>query len=180
MTEFERRSINKTIQESNNWEEWRTLVTETTCKACIELDGKIRLKGHNWNPKPPLHKRCRCSIKRAFSILAGTLTNLGNNGVDWYLKNKKELPDYYISKYNARKKGWKKNNTLDKVAPGYMIGGDRFYNNKNKLPPNHEWYEADFGYIYGYRNDCRVLYTKDKDRLIFATFDHYDTFYEIR
>ena len=38
-------------------------------------------------------------------------------------------------------------------------------------------YEADFDYSGGYRNDCRLLYSNDG--LIFVTYDHYATFYEI-
>ena len=39
------------------------------------------------------------------------------------------------------------------------------------------WYEADFNYVSGWRNDYRVLYSNDG--LIFITYDHYKTFYEL-
>ena len=39
------------------------------------------------------------------------------------------------------------------------------------------WYEADINYESGYRNDARILYSNDG--LIFASYDHYTTFYEI-
>ena len=60
-----------------------------------------------------------------------------------------------------------------------MIGGDRFYNDKGKLPnaPNRIWYEADIDYQSGYRNTYRILYSNDG--LIFVTYDHYQTFYEL-
>lgn len=63
--------------------------------------------------------------------------------------------------------------------PGRMIGGDVFYNDKNKLPDavGRVWYEADFNYVSGWRNDYRVLYSNDG--LIFITYDHYKTFYEL-
>ncbi len=173
------RAGNPTIRESNNWFEWVAVITLTTCVSCICLNGTIR--EDNWDVKPPLHPNCKCFVKKLLSILAGTLTNLGTNGVDWHIKHKKRLPDYYISKSDAYKKGWKrKGKTLDKVLPGFMIGGDIYYNYDGKLPqtPSREWYEADFGYIYGYRSDNRLLYSNDG--LIFATFDHYNTFYEIR
>lgn len=60
-----------------------------------------------------------------------------------------------------------------------MIGGDIFKNADEKLPvaTNRVWREADFDYTNGFRNHKRVLYSNDG--LIFATFDHYHTFYEI-
>ena len=60
-----------------------------------------------------------------------------------------------------------------------MIGGDIFYNNQGKLPKNlnRVWYEADFDYVSGYRNTCRILYSNDG--LIFVSYDHAQTFYEL-
>ena len=39
------------------------------------------------------------------------------------------------------------------------------------------WYEADINYTGGYRNGHRILYSNDG--LMFATYDHYETFYEL-
>ena len=60
-----------------------------------------------------------------------------------------------------------------------MIGGDDYDNSDDKLPyaPDRKWYEADFNYTGGFRNDCRILYSNDG--LIFVSYDHYHTFYEI-
>jgi predicted transcriptional regulator len=60
-----------------------------------------------------------------------------------------------------------------------MIGGDVFANSSAKLPsaPGRIWYEADINYVSGKRNRQRVLYSNDG--LIFVTYDHYQTFYEI-
>ena len=68
---------------------------------------------------------------------------------------------------------------LADVLPGRMIGGDVFENRKHKLPeaPGRIWFEADFDYTGGYRNSFRLLYSNDG--LIFVTYDHYATFYEI-
>ena len=43
--------------------------------------------------------------------------------------------------------------------------------------PGRIWFEADFDYTGGYRNSFRLLYSNDG--LIFVTYDHYATFYEI-
>ena len=54
------------------------------------------------------------------------------------------------------------------------------YKNKDgKLPqsPGRVWYEADINYTKGYRNQERILYSNDG--LVFVTYDHYETFYEI-
>ena len=59
------------------------------------------------------------------------------------------------------------------------IGGDKYRNKEGKLPsaPGREWYEADINYSGGYRNSERILYSNDG--LIFVTYDHYQTFYEL-
>ena len=60
-----------------------------------------------------------------------------------------------------------------------MIGGDVFANSASKLPstPGRVWYEADINYKKGKRNKQRIVWSNDG--LIFVTYDHYETFYEI-
>ena len=56
---------------------------------------------------------------------------------------------------------------------------DRYLNYDLKLPVSRDriWYEADINYTGGKRNRERILYSNDG--LIFVTYDHYQTFYEI-
>lgn len=60
-----------------------------------------------------------------------------------------------------------------------MIGGERYSNNEKKLPdaPYRVWCEADFDYTEGYRNSNRIYYSNDG--LIFVSYDHGQTFYEL-
>ncbi len=114
------------------------------------------------------------------TIRAGTATDLGENGADAYLSKYKKLPDYYISKNQARKTGWRTwKGNLNEVLPSMMIGGDPYKNGNRKLPQKsgRVWYEADINYNRGYRNLQRILYSNDG--LIFVTYDHYQTYYEI-
>ncbi|MBQ8409138.1 MAG: hypothetical protein IJY39_09785 [Clostridia bacterium] len=92
----------------------------------------------------------------------------------------RRVAGYYLTKKDAELNGWRApKGNLGTVLPGRMIGGDVFYNDKNKLPDavGRVWYEADFNYVSGWRNDYRVLYSNDG--LIFITYDHYKTFYEL-
>ena len=41
----------------------------------------------------------------------------------------------------------------------------------------YRWYEADINYTGGFRTHDRILYSNDG--LIFVTYEHYQTFYEI-
>lgn len=54
-----------------------------------------------------------------------------------------------------------------------------YENSDGHLPdaPGRIWYEADINYYDGRRNRHRVLWSNDG--LIFVTYDHYSTFYEI-
>lgn len=60
-----------------------------------------------------------------------------------------------------------------------MLAGGEYANNNLKLPsaPGRKWYEADINYSGGKRNRDRVVYSNDG--LIFVTYDHYYTFYEV-
>ena len=113
-------------------------------------------------------------------LCSNAATNIGYNGADAQLFYLSKLPSYYIDKKQVRKAGWvdwKAN--LNDVLPGKMIGGDVYKNREGKLPsaPGRVWYEADINYSKGYRNHERILYSNDG--LIFVTYDHYQTFYEI-
>ena len=57
--------------------------------------------------------------------------------------------------------------------------GGEYYNDNGHLPSKEGriWYEADINYRFGYRNNQRVVYSNDG--LIFVTYDHYKTFFEI-
>jgi hypothetical protein len=39
------------------------------------------------------------------------------------------------------------------------------------------WYEADINYSRGFHNSMRIVFSDDG--LVFVTYDHYQTFYEI-
>lgn len=65
------------------------------------------------------------------------------------------------------------------MANGKIIGGDVYKNNEGKLPQanGRVWYEADINYSSGYRGSDRIFYSNDG--LIFVSYDHGTTFYEI-
>ncbi len=129
--------------------------------------------------EPPLHYNCRCQILNMESIPTGYSTKDGENGADVWLKRCGLLPDYYITEQQARALGWRWGKSPSKYFPGKMIARG-IYKNKNKhLPdvPGRIWYEADINYYSGKRNSHRIVWSNDG--LIFVTYDHYKTFYEI-
>lgn len=99
-----------------------------------------------------------------------------NRVVD-YLKKHGELPDYYLTKNQARQQGWEavKGNLCD-VLPGKAIGGDIFGNREKLLPQKsgRKYFEADINYNCGRRGADRIIYSNDG--LIFITKDHYKSF----
>lgn len=58
-------------------------------------------------------------------------------------------------------------------------GADVYVSINGHLPdsPGRVWYEADINYESGYQNHHRLIYSNDG--LIFATYDHYETFVQI-
>ncbi|MGO2358413.1 ribonuclease domain-containing protein [Mesonia sp.] len=99
------------------------------------------------------------------------------NTVIAYVKKHERLPKYYLTKNEAKKRGWKPYEAnLCEVLPGKAIGGDYFGNREGRLPnrKGRKYYEADINYDCGGRNANRLVYSNDG--LIFTTKDHYKTF----
>lgn len=94
-----------------------------------------------------------------------------------YVRQHQRLPDYYLTKKQARHAGWdaREGNLCD-VLPGRAIGGDRFANREGRLPAQAKrvWREADINYRCGRRDADRLLYSSDG--LIYVTKDHYRNF----
>jgi len=93
-----------------------------------------------------------------------------------YIHTYKKLPSNYITKAEAQKLGWKDKGTLDKVAPGKSIGGDRFGNYEKLLPEKQgrHWKECDIDYVKGNRNAKRICFSNDG--LIYYSASHYKDF----
>ncbi len=93
-----------------------------------------------------------------------------------YLSIYKKLPKNYIKKEEAKRLGWS-GGSVERVAPGKAIGGDRFGNYEKKLPnkKGRSYYECDIDTL-GRKNrgPKRIVYSDDG--LIYYTGDHYDTF----
>ncbi len=167
-----------TIQ-SVSYKNWRAILDLRTCLECRTLHGKI-YNINEWRiVEPPLHENCRCKIEPMESIFAGGATKNGEAGADFWLKYFCKLPDYYVTKDNAKEEGWRPGRSPSTFIPGKMISGG-IYNNSNGHLPQADgriWYEADINYYEGKRNKHRILWSNDG--LIFVTYDHYATFYEI-
>lgn len=111
------------------------------------------------------------------AIKAGNATV---DGVDYYVKINHKLSDCYISVEEAKALGWKPFlGNLDKVAPEKLLTNGVFQNREHKLPEKNGriWYEAGINYSGGFRNSMRIVFSDDG--LVFVTYDHYQTFYEI-
>ena len=166
---------------SKKWVMWKAQLDLRTCEICRDQHGRIfptEKVGSMvvW----PAHLYCRCQLNGMDVIPAGRATEAGEDGADYYLANKGKLPSNYISKKDAKALGWEsKKGNLANVADGEIIGGDIYKNNEGRLPQANGriWYEADINYTSGYRGNERIFYSNDG--LIFVSYDHGYTFYEI-
>lgn len=180
---FRAQLIRKAVRityESKLWKIWRAVITPGTCYYCASMNGRILSVDDPRIFDIPVHPNCKCYVNAMTAIAAGTATNAGQDGVDLFVVQHGVLPEYYLSSKEAQALGWNKlKGNLADVLPGRMIGGDIFENRKHKLPeaPGRIWYEADFDYAGGYRNNCRLVYSNDG--LLFVTYDHYISFCEI-
>ena len=157
---------------SSRWKKYNIGIAKTHCVNCLSRQNKIYEV--RTEPNIPEHDRCVCFLTALDSVGVGQATKQGINGADFYLKNYGRLPDYYITKEEAKRLGWKSiKGNLDQVAPGKMIGGNIYYNKPPYLPEKEGriWYECDIDYQGGYRNNYRLVYSNDG--LIFRTDSHY-------
>ena len=164
---------------SKNYKHWISVNDLRRCPECGKNHGKIWAIEDNPNPMPPIHPLGRCEIKVMETITAGTATIDGTSGADWSIKYNRNLPNYYVTQKRAKECGWKQKKSPSNFIPGKMIGGDIYDNDDNRLPDGDGriWYEADINYRKGHRNGQRIVWSNDG--LVFASYDHYKTFYEI-
>jgi ribonuclease T1 len=89
------------------------------------------------------------------------------------------LPADYATKREAEALGWRPGSDLCAVAPGRVIGGDRFFNREGRLPAadGRVWFEADLDFSCGRRGAKRLVFSDDG--LIYVTVDHYESFTEV-
>ena len=167
--------------DSTKWANWMSVLMLNSCPNCVEQHVKIvdisMLKNKT---EVQAHRHCQCVYVPMRTKIAGEATDFGMEGADFYIAYFGYLPDYYIDTDTAQLVGWKTTKKkLSSIFPGKMLGGDEYKNKDFKLPtaPGRKWYEADINYEGGKRNRQRIVYSDDG--LIFATYDHYQTFYEI-
>ena len=172
------KNLNPQITRSALYKHWISEDDLSRCQPCKDYTGKIYFMAETPQPKPPLHQYCRCEIVPMKAIKAGTATIYGLKGADYILKTTGILPDYYVTIDEAFTNGWNYGKWPSNFVPGKMI--TEYYENFNhKLPEKsgRKWYAADINYTTGRRDNQRIVWSNDG--LIFVTYDHYKTFYEI-
>jgi len=149
------------------------------CKDCPERDKRIYKNGEH--VRLPAHPHCDCYYTNVETLPLGSISKQ-QPAPDVWLKLYGKLPDYYITKEEAENLGWTRGKDLSKFAPGKMIGGEVYYNDKHILPEKQGriWKECDINYESGKRNSFRLFYSNDG--LMFYSPDHLDgnvTVYQI-
>ncbi|OBW42689.1 Ribonuclease precursor [Chryseobacterium sp. MOF25P] len=115
----------------------------------------------------------KASVNQSDKQSIDELTN--ENTIINYVKQNHQLPNYYITKNEAKKLGWNPSQgNLCEVLPGKAIGGDHFGNREGKLPKDEKYFEADVNYSCGNRNSDRIIFTKNGE--VYLTKDHYKSF----
>ncbi|MBQ7343910.1 MAG: phage head morphogenesis protein [Clostridia bacterium] len=164
---------------SSTWKNWMSALTPTTCTDCAKKHGTIFSFYIDERMYVPAHINGQCKIVPMRTKVVGTATIDGALGADAFLIYTKRLPKNYITFSDAKLLGWiSTEGNLDVVAPGKMVYGEHL-NKERKLPsaPGRKWYEADINYSGGYRGSDRLLFSSDG--LIFVSYDHYKTYYEV-
>ncbi|MGJ7030388.1 ribonuclease domain-containing protein [Niabella hirudinis] len=146
-------------------------------QSIVLLLAAILIVGYFWHTGTPEQREQPSTDRSGTTAPVEALTK--ETIVVPYLKKNGRLPAYYITKQEARQKGWiAAQGNLCEVLPGRAIGGDFFSNREKTLPvkSGRKWYEADINYHCGHRNADRLLFSNDG--LVFVTKDHYRSFEE--
>ena len=125
----------------------------------------------------PKHFLCDCIYIDIPIKPVGSISNR-QPAPDVWLKYFGKLPDYYITKKEAIENyGWEPGKDLSKLAPGKMIGGGVYKNDKHILPEKdgRVWKYCDIDYVSGKRRNSLRLFYSD-DGLIFYSPDHLDAY----
>ena len=165
--------------DSVKWKNWMSALISTTCTECARKHGTVFPFDVDETQYVPAHINGQCKIVPMRTKQVGTATDDGVFGADVYLIYESVLPDNYISKEEALDMGWDSlAGNLSVVAPGKTIY-QKHQNRYGMLPsaPGRSWYEADINYYGGYRGHDRILFSNDG--LVFVSYDHYKTYYEI-
>lgn len=172
-------TLSPQISTSTKYKHWVSVEDLKRCIICADNHGKIWLISEIPDPNPPVHPNCRCAIEPMQTIKAGTATINGIDGADWTLKYEGTLPDYYVTEEEALKNGWRRGRWPSNFIPNKMIAENVYQNHNRHLPhiQGRTWYKADINYKTGRRNRQRIVWSNDG--LVFVTYDHYETFYEI-
>jgi len=173
-------TLSPKIATSQNFKHWISTEDLKRCVECKDNHGKIWYISEIPTPAPPIHFNCRCEIKLMEAITAGTATINGLDGADWKIKYEGKLPDNYVSEKDLELLGWRRGKKISKFSLGSQFFGGIYQNDDKHLPDKYGriWYEADINYKSGKRNSQRIVWSNDG--LIFVTYDHYQTFYEIK
>ena len=92
---------------SSNWANWKSKLTISTCKVCKENHGKIfDISILNNKYEVNAHKKCECIYVPMRTKKIGTATDMGYSGADAQIFYMNKLPNYYVSKQEARQAGW--------------------------------------------------------------------------
>ena len=110
----------------------------------------------------------------------GTILESGSysskDDVALYIHTFGHLPPNFLTKAQAKELGWS-GGSLDKIAPGKCIGGDRFGNYEGLLPEKEGRFytECDIDTLgKSKRGAKRIIFSNDG--LIYYTADHYESF----
>lgn len=102
-------------------------------------------------------------------------------GTLWHVHRTGRLPRCYLTKGQARRRGWRPGRNLWQVARGHAIGGNRFGNRERRLPQGYRYVEADLDFRGGRRGARRLVFarsTRGRWRM-WVTMDHYRTFHRV-
>ena len=107
------------IRESKTWNIWHATITVATCTYCASMNGKILADDDPLLDTIPVHPNCKCIIERLLGVLAGTVTNEEERGVEVFFINHGYLPTHYIPSEEAIMRGRNKlEGNLAEVLPG--------------------------------------------------------------
>ena len=139
------------------------------------------MQGYHWKPQLGISTRFRHWLSQQDTKRCPTCKDQHGKiwRADYTLHIEGSLPNGYVTMKEARQAGWERGKDPRRFIYDKLITGGEYRNDDGHLPQKagRFWQEADLSYLSGNRGAQRVVWSNDG--LVFVTYDHYETFYEI-
>ena len=175
-TTFETVSVYYGTEESSE-SQTQTTTSATTSATAATTKQSTTAKPTTTKPTTTKATTTKAKSTTASQRISESGKYYSKDDVALYIHTYHHLPSNFITKNEARSRGWE-GGSVEPYFPGGAIGGDRYSNYEGTLPSGKQYYECDIDTLgKSSRGAKRIVYSTDGS--VYYTSDHYETFTQL-